>query len=148
MTITIRSIGVSWYTPEAWRELCAHPEAEIEKTYAEYTHATDRLIAGFTAQGFRVVKEPIDIAQMTAWCHMQGYEIDGKGRAAFGAVLQCCRNSGDDIMTVPFTDDSPSLSVSQCFSRIFSDTANAELAAKAHRRPNASDAGAYPFPTT
>jgi hypothetical protein len=41
---------------------------------------------------------------------------------------------------------SPDLSVAQCFARIFTDSKNAELAAKAHRRPNASDSGNYPFP--
>ena len=101
----VRVIGISWYTPQTWRELCAHPEAEIEKTYSEYVHATERLIADYTAQGFRVVREPIDIAQMIEWCHKHGYEIGGIGRAAHGATLQYCRDSGDDIMTVVFTDD-------------------------------------------
>jgi hypothetical protein len=33
---------------------------------------------------------------------------------------------------------SPTLTVAQCFARVFEDTANAELAAKAHRRPQAT----------
>lgn len=39
---------------------------------------------------------------------------------------------------------SPALTVAQCFARVFEDTKNAELAAKAHRRPQASDAYAMP----
>lgn len=42
---------------------------------------------------------------------------------------------------------SPELTVAQAFARIFTDTANAELANRAHRRPRAEDTGAYPFPT-
>jgi hypothetical protein len=40
----------------------------------------------------------------------------------------------------------PYLSVSQAFARVFEDQKNAELAARAHKRPNASDAGSYPYP--
>jgi hypothetical protein len=43
---------------------------------------------------------------------------------------------------------SPDLTIAQCFARIFTDSANAELAAKAHRRPRAEDTGNYPYPTT
>jgi hypothetical protein len=43
---------------------------------------------------------------------------------------------------------SPDLTIAQCFARVFTDTANAALAAKAHRRPNASDVGNYPYPTS
>jgi hypothetical protein len=39
---------------------------------------------------------------------------------------------------------SPTLTIAQCFARVFEDTANAELAAKAHRRPSATMAYAMP----
>jgi hypothetical protein len=101
----VRDIGVAWYTLETWRELRAHPEAKIEKTYSEYVRGCERVIAGYTAQGFRVVKLPIDIALMVEWCHAHGYEIDGKGRAVFGAALMNAHGTGRDIMTTPFRDD-------------------------------------------
>jgi hypothetical protein len=41
---------------------------------------------------------------------------------------------------------SPDLTIAQCFARVFTDSANAELAAKAHRRPVAGDSG-YAYPT-
>jgi hypothetical protein len=98
-------IGVARYTPETWRELRARPEAKIEKTYSEYVRSYERATAGYTAQGFRVVKLPIDIALMVEWCHAHGYEIDSKGRAAFGAVLMTSYDAGEDIRTMPFRDD-------------------------------------------
>jgi hypothetical protein len=39
---------------------------------------------------------------------------------------------------------SPALSISQCFARVFEDSKNAELAAKAHRRPSATTSYAMP----
>jgi hypothetical protein len=39
---------------------------------------------------------------------------------------------------------SPTLTVAQCFARIFTDTKNAELAARAHRRPSATTGYAMP----
>jgi hypothetical protein len=101
----VRDMGVAWYTPEAWRKLCAHPEAKIQKTYSEYLRSYDRVIAGYAAHGIRVVKLPIDIAQMAEWCHAHGYEIDGKGRAVFGSALMAAHDAGKDIMTMPFRDD-------------------------------------------
>jgi hypothetical protein len=101
----VRDMGAAWYTPETWRELRAHPEAKIEKTYSEYVRGYERAVAGYTAQGFRVVKLPIDIALMVEWCHAHGYEIDGKGRAVFGAALMNAHGTGRDIMTTPFRDD-------------------------------------------
>jgi hypothetical protein len=38
----------------------------------------------------------------------------------------------------------PTLSPAQAFARVFEDPANAELAAKAHRRPTATTSYAHP----
>jgi len=100
-----RDIGVAWFTPQTYRELRAYPEAKIDKTYPEYVRSYERATAAFAAQGFRVVKLPVDIAQMVKWCHAHGYEIDSAGRAVFGSVLMAARDSGKDIMTVPFRDN-------------------------------------------
>lgn len=99
----IKTMGIAWYSPETWQELSALPEAKIEKSYSDFLHTFERLVDRFTAQGLRVEKMPIDLSQMTAWCHKHGYEIDGAGRAAFGAVLAL--SEGLDVMTVPFKDD-------------------------------------------
>jgi hypothetical protein len=81
--VTDAVMSMAWYTPETWRELQAIPEAEIEilRTYCGYVK---RLIAGLTAQGWRVVKVPVNVSQMVEWCHRHGYEADTRGRAAYG----------------------------------------------------------------
>ena len=97
-------MGLAWYSPDAWRELCAMPEAGIEITYPEYVRKFERLLAGYAAQGFRVVKVPVDVTLMVAWCRRHGYDIDDKGRAVFGAALMCARDAGQDVMTMPVED--------------------------------------------
>jgi hypothetical protein len=103
--MTVVDIAMGWYTPETWRELSAHPEAKIEKTYSEYVRDCERFIAGCPAQGLRVVKVPIDIPLMIEWCHAHGYEIDSAGRSVFGTVLRAAQDAGDDIRTMLFRDD-------------------------------------------
>ena len=102
---TTHDIGVAWFTPDTWRELRAHPEAKIEDRYSEYVRSYERATAGYTAQGFRVVKLPIDIPLMVEWCHAHGYEIDTKGRAVFTGALMTARDAGKDVMAMPFRDN-------------------------------------------
>jgi hypothetical protein len=101
----VHEIGVAWYSSGAWRELCALPEAGIEKSYSEYLRSYERMSADFAAQGIRAVKVPIDIALMIKWCHAHGYEIDGRGRAAFGAALQLAQVAGKDVLSMEFHDN-------------------------------------------
>jgi hypothetical protein len=49
------------------------------------------------------VIDAADIDEMIAWCHRQGYEIDAKGRAAYGVV----RAMGG--LNAPFTDETRSV---------------------------------------
>jgi hypothetical protein len=99
-------LSVAWYTPAAWARLEAMPEAEIEKTYQEFVRASEGLMRAYAARGLRPRKMVIDVADidgMIEWCHRQGYEIDGKGRAAYGVV----RSMGG--LDKPFTDTTRSV---------------------------------------
>jgi hypothetical protein len=102
--VTDAELGMGWYTPETWRELQAIPEAEIEMSYPQFVRKVERMIAGFEAEGARVVRVPIDVAQMVAWCHRHGYEADTRGRALFGSALTIALEDGRDVMTMPFED--------------------------------------------
>jgi hypothetical protein len=102
----LAGLAVAWYTPAAWDRLAAMPEAEIEKTYQEFVRATEALLRTCAARGLRPVKQVIDVAdldEMIVWCHRNGYEIDGKGRAAYGVV----RSMGE--LDKPFTDKTRSV---------------------------------------
>lgn len=104
----IRIVGVAWYSHEAWRELAAIPEARIEKSYAEYLRASATIERQLIAAGMKVERIPINIAAMTEWCHRHGYEIDDKGRAAYGAVLTMARDE-PATLNAPFIDNTRDL---------------------------------------
>ena len=45
------ALGVAWYTPEAWVQLEAMPEARIEKSYADFVRAFGRIVRELEARG-------------------------------------------------------------------------------------------------
>jgi hypothetical protein len=80
---------VAWYTPEAWKRLAAIPEARIEKSYQDFVRTFEAIMRGYATCGVRPRKVALDVAdidEMVEWCHRNGYEIDSKGRATYGAM--------------------------------------------------------------
>jgi len=76
-------IGVAWYSPETWRELCALPGAGITKTYSEFVRGYEGIVAGCAARGVQAVKVPIDIALMVEWCRKHGLRDRQQGAHCF-----------------------------------------------------------------
>jgi hypothetical protein len=97
------SIGVAWYTPEAWQQLAAMPEARIEKSYQDFVCTFERARRELAAHGVRAERVVIDIDKMTEWCHRNGYEVDTRCRAAYGSmVLLACDDP--DMLDRPVVD--------------------------------------------
>jgi len=104
MTPQLAGMGVAWYTSKAWKQLEALPEAQIEKSYQDFVRAFNRIMQDLAAQGMRAEKVVIDdIAPMVEWCHRNGYEVDHKGRAAYGALLTMARDD-PDALNAPVID--------------------------------------------
>jgi hypothetical protein len=91
------AIGMAWYSAEAWQQLEAIPEADIQKSYADFARTFETLARKFAMQGFATEKIPIDVAQMRTWCHRHGYEIDDKGRAVYGTMVLMARDHPDAL---------------------------------------------------
>ena len=98
------ALGVAWYTPEAWVQLEAMPEARIEKSYADFVRAFGRIVRELEPRGVRAVKVTIDVAAMTEWCHRNGYEVDGTGRTVYCAMLTMARDD-PDMLNKPVVDN-------------------------------------------
>jgi hypothetical protein len=45
------NMALAWYTPEAWKRLEAMPEAEIEKSYADFVRQFERAARAVAASG-------------------------------------------------------------------------------------------------
>jgi hypothetical protein len=89
------SIGVAWYTPEAWQRLAAMPEARIEKSYQDFVHTFERARRELAARGVLAERVAIDVDKMTEWCHRNGYEVNTRGRAAYGCMVMLARDDPD-----------------------------------------------------
>jgi hypothetical protein len=98
------SVGVAWYSPEAWEQLAAMPEARIEKGYQDFAHSFELAAQVLAARGVRGEKVVVDdVAKMTEWCHRNGYEVDTRGRAAYGCMLLLARDD-PDMLDRPVVD--------------------------------------------
>lgn len=97
-------MAMAWYSPEAWLELAAIPEAKIDMTYDEYLRNCHSYIERFKKHNISVDLIPVNVGQMVEWCRKHGCEIDCKGRATFGAVLAACCANGADVMSTGFKD--------------------------------------------
>jgi hypothetical protein len=106
MSDALVSMAIAWYTPAAWDRLVAMPEAQIRKTYQEFVRSFETAVHEFAARGVQAEKVVIDVAdlgEMVEWCHRHGYNVDTRGRAAYGAV----RSMGG--LNAPFTDKTRSV---------------------------------------
>jgi hypothetical protein len=97
------SVGVAWYSPEAWEQLAATPEARIEKGYQDFAHSFELACRKLAALGVWAERVAIDVAKMTEWCHRNGYEVDTRGRAAYSCMLLLARDD-PDMLDRPVVD--------------------------------------------
>lgn len=95
-------MGVAWYSPEAWQQLAALPEARIQKSYDDFIRTFNNLTRDYTARGVQFQTFNINIDHMLKWCARHGYAPDAHGRAAYGAALQL---AGDDAMSAKVIDN-------------------------------------------
>ena len=108
MNTTPHAIGIAWYTPEAWAQLAAMPEARIEKSYKDFVRTFERIAREYTAMGLRVEKLAIDVAKMTEWCQRNGYQVDTTGRTIYGSMVMLARDD-PEVMNRPPIDKTRSV---------------------------------------
>ena len=104
MSVTETVLSMAWYTPEAWARLKAIPEARIDMSYRAYVHNYEAYTRRFVAEGIKVERVAVDVDQMLAWCHRNGYEVNSTGRAIFGTVLTMARDD-PRVLDNPIVDN-------------------------------------------
>jgi hypothetical protein len=57
-------------------------------SYPGFVRNFETLVRKFAEEGVKVEKVAIDVDQMVAWCHRNGYAIDTTGRALFVAMAR------------------------------------------------------------
>ena len=97
-------IAMAWYSPATWAQLKAIPEARIEISYDEFVRNFERLSQQFAARGVEVEKVVVDVDQMVAWCHRNGYAVDTTGRSIYGTVALMARDD-PKVLAKPIVDN-------------------------------------------
>jgi hypothetical protein len=78
-------LGIAWYREDQWPQLLevSLDAQRLEKTYGEWlAHASARYDE-LLKKGAPVVKVPVDVLDMAAWCRELGRQVDGAGRTAY-----------------------------------------------------------------
>jgi hypothetical protein len=97
-------VSMAWYSPVAWARLKAIPEARVEMSYPGFVRNFETLSRNFAAQGIKVEKVSVDVDQMIAWCHRNGYVVDTTGRTIYGSVLLMARED-PKVLDAPIVDN-------------------------------------------
>jgi hypothetical protein len=93
-------LHMAWYTPTSWRRLQEVTEAPLAGSYDAYVALTEEMIREFEDKhGILVVKTLIDVDDMAAWCRKNGYRINARGRAAYGAMVAAWRGRDNQTDT-------------------------------------------------
>jgi hypothetical protein len=89
---------IAWYTQSSWLRLQEVTEAPLCESYDAYVALTEKMIRELDEQhGILAVKTLIDVDDMVAWCRKNGYRINSRGRAAYGAMIAACQGQDSDI---------------------------------------------------
>ena len=104
MLVTETVLGMAWYTPEAWARLKAIPEARVDMSYRAYVRNYEAYVRRFAAEGIKVERVAVDVDQMLAWCHRNGYAVDTTGRTIYGSVLAMARDD-PRVLDNPIVDN-------------------------------------------
>jgi hypothetical protein len=95
---------MAWYSPATWAQLKAIPEARITISYHEFVRNFERLSREFAAHDVKVEKVVIDVDQMVAWCHRNGYEANTTGRSIYSTVAVMARDD-PKVLATPIVDN-------------------------------------------
>lgn len=88
MTIEHRA-GICWISEEQWQRFLEVTEDAdmLEHDWQAWAEKTDEMIAEFSAKGIEVVKVPVDLDELIAWCHEKERTINSSSRAEYVTKL-------------------------------------------------------------
>lgn len=81
-------LGLAWYSPEEWLALrrVSADKGNLHTSHTEWQADAEAQLAGLREQGFQVVRVPIQVAELVAWCKENNRRIDGKARSEFTSL--------------------------------------------------------------
>lgn len=101
--------GLAWYRRDEWpllASLAADPE-RFEPTYDQWLVVAQRSYLNLEHQGASVVKVDVALADLVAWCHEQGRELNEDARSAFVAHRLRDSEAANNSHAAPASDPGP-----------------------------------------
>jgi hypothetical protein len=85
--MAVEAIGISWYKPEDYDRMkrMFKDGWKLPDTYEEWLAEAEKAAAQLTAQGFVVVRSPLDPKAFPEWCRARGLEMTGETRSVYSA---------------------------------------------------------------
>jgi hypothetical protein len=86
--------GIAWYSSEQWATLrsVVSDREQLESTYEGWEAVVRRSVRDFINRGMKLVKVPVDVAELVSWCEQRNIPIDAAARAQF--VVDTLRQRG------------------------------------------------------
>jgi len=83
----IEAIGFAWYTEKEWQALrrVSADKDNLDDSYAEWRAGAEEYLRALQASGLNVVKVPVQVSELVAWCKKEKRGIDSKARSEFAA---------------------------------------------------------------
>lgn len=78
-------VGLGWYDRAQWQRLTEVVEdrSELDDTYEEWKHGALDTMQMMERQGHKIVKVPVDVEALVAWCQERSLPINGKTRSEY-----------------------------------------------------------------
>ncbi|WP_086479684.1 hypothetical protein [Oceanospirillum sanctuarii] len=81
--------GICWIKEDQWqRFLEVTDDADmLESDWHEWAAKTEEMIETFSAKGIEVVKVPVDVEELIAWCNEKERTVNSSSRAEYVTKL-------------------------------------------------------------
>lgn len=81
--------GICWISEDQWSRFLEITEDadRLEQNWQEWAEKTDEMIATFAEKGIHVIKVPVDLDELLAWCDANERPLNGNSRAEYVTKL-------------------------------------------------------------
>jgi hypothetical protein len=80
-------LSLCWFDKEQWEHLAKIDPDGVDDSYEEWRKEANKAISNFAANGQKVEKVSIKVAELQEWCKNKGIAPNSSARAEFAAML-------------------------------------------------------------
>ena len=80
-------LALCWFDKVQWKLLAEIDPDGVDDSYEEWRKNANKAITNFAANGKKLVKVSIKVAELQEWCKNNGVEPNSSSRSEFAAML-------------------------------------------------------------